>query len=66
MAYENIQKYPGNSQEFASAELSALGTVWRENKSDLEKIGVFAEFIKKMQREWAIETEIIERLCLWD
>jgi hypothetical protein len=26
----------------------------------------YKEFIKKLQREWAIETGIIERLYTWD
>lgn len=66
MAYVNIQNYPANSLDLGSAELSALATVWREKKSELEETGVFIEFLKKMRREWAIETGIIERLYTWD
>lgn len=66
MAYVNIQEYPDNSLKLGSAELSALGTVWLEKKSELEETGFFAVFLKKMQREWAIETGIIERLYSWD
>jgi Fic family protein len=32
----------------------------------LEEDGAYKEFIKKLQREWAIETGIIERLYSWD
>ncbi|MBK1650115.1 Fic family protein [Rhabdochromatium marinum] len=66
MAYKNIENYPENASELASSELKALGTVWSEKKDELEKTGVFQEFLKKMQREWAIETGIIERLYTWD
>lgn len=66
MSYKSIQEYPDNTLELASSELSALGTVWNEKRSELEETGVFAEFLKKMQREWAIETGIIERLYSWD
>lgn len=66
MSYKSIQEYPNNSHELASSELSALSTVWNEKRSELEETGVFAEFLKKMQREWAIETGIIERLYSWN
>jgi Fic family protein len=32
----------------------------------LQEDGAYKEFIKKLQREWAIETGIIERLYSWD
>lgn len=49
-----------------STELESLSALWTEKKSDLENSREFQEFIKKMQREWAIETGIIERLYTWD
>ena len=65
MAYEPIEPFPllGPS-EFP--ELRALASVWNEKKSELENDGAYKEFIKKLQREWAIETGIIERLYTWD
>lgn len=65
MAYERIEQFPDPSA-FELPELRALTTVWQEKKSLLEDNGAYKEFIKKLQREWAIETGIIERLYTWD
>jgi hypothetical protein len=43
-------------------ELESLGALWIGKKAELENTGEFQQFIKKMQREWIIETGIIERL----
>ncbi len=65
MKYQRIQPFPAlNTFEFP--ELRALASVWQERKSALEQDGAYKEFIKKLQREWAIETGIIERLYAWD
>ncbi len=64
MAYSRIQNFP--DKDLGSSEVQALGVVWEEKREELEETGVFQEFIKKMQREWAIETGIIERLYTWD
>ncbi len=50
----------------AGGELSALATVWAERRSALEGEGRLGNFLLKLQREWAIETGIIERLYVWD
>lgn len=65
MAYERIQPFP-NKDAFEFPELRALTSVWHEKKEQLEDDGAYREFIKKLQREWAIETGIIERLYTWD
>ncbi len=49
-----------------SSELAALSKVWQERKGQLQESGEYQEFLKKMEREWAIETGIIERLYTWD
>ena len=65
MVYERIRPFPdARASEFP--ELSALTSVWREKKALLENDGAYREFIKKLQREWAIETGIIERLYTWE
>ena len=65
MNYERIRPFPEpKACEFP--ELRALTSVWHEKKSALENDGAYKEFIKKLQREWAIETGIIERLYTWD
>lgn len=65
MPYECIQPFPDRDL-FNSSELHALSAVWKEKKDELENDGAYKEFIKKLQREWAIETGIIERLYTWD
>jgi Fic family protein len=65
MSYQSIKPFPElNAFEFP--ELRALASVWQERKMALEEDGAYKEFIKKLQREWAIETGIIERLYTWD
>ena len=65
MSYQIIQPFPElNAFEFP--ELRALSSVWQERKMALEEDGAYKEFIIKLQREWAIETGIIERLYSWD
>lgn len=68
MEYSFIEDLPqGNAlDDLSSSELTALGTLWKEKKGELENSREYQNFIKKMQREWAIETGIIERLYVWD
>ncbi len=66
MPYQNIQNYPNNANNLGSSELSVLSSIWHEKKSELEQTDIFKAFLRKMQREWAIETGIIERLYNWD
>lgn len=66
MDYKYITNLPNNAEELGSAELKALSTIWKEKRSELFDTGEVQEFLKKLQREWAIETGIIERLYTWD
>lgn len=66
MAYQRIEPFPQDAATLGSSELAALGTIWREKKKALQGTGVFQDFLTKLQREWAIETGIIERLYTWD
>lgn len=68
MGYIEIDGFPANDvlENLESSELKALSKVWKEKKNELEETGEYKEFVKKMQREWAIETGIIERLYSWD
>jgi len=65
MNYHRIKPFPP-IQAYEFPELRALTSVWQEKKNALENDGAYKEFIKKLQREWAIETGIIERLYTWD
>lgn len=66
MNYSRIEDLPANSSDLASPELAALATVWRERKGELEGTGEYEEFVRRLRREWAIETGLIERLYTWD
>lgn len=68
MNYSPIEEFPSEDviEKVRSEELGALSKLWIEKKSELENSGEYQQFIKKMQREWAIETGIIERLYTWD
>lgn len=65
MDYQRIQAFPP-VDEYEFPELRALSSVWQERKAALEEDGAYRDFIKRLQREWAIETGIIERLYTWD
>jgi len=64
--YTRITNLPEESEAFASTELEALARVWRERREKLDKTDQYHEFLRRLQREWAIETGIIERLYSWD
>ncbi|MES0489137.1 MAG: Fic family protein [Leptospirales bacterium] len=66
MKYNNVSKLAKNVFNLKSTELQALCDIWNEKKGELEQSNEYQEFIKKLQREWAIETGIIERLYTWD
>ena len=68
MNYIPIKELPSQDdiEILHSVELESLSKLWIEKKSELEESGEYQQFIKKMQREWAIETGIIERLYTWD
>ncbi len=68
MKYISIENLPAQDEisKLQSTELKSLADLWLKKKSELENSGEYQQFIKKMQREWAIETGIIERLYTWD
>lgn len=66
MQYNRISNFPDHAETLGSPELKALQKIWLERKGELEKTGTFQDFIIRLQREWAIETGIIERLYTWD
>ena len=66
VTYRFIAQFPENASAYGSAELQALGRVWLERRAALQESDAFRDFLKRLQREWAIETGIIERLYTWD
>ena len=66
MAYQFIEHLPSNAEELASVELRALTTVWNDKKNSLIETNLYQNFIANLNKEWAIETGLIERLYHWD
>ena len=64
--YQKITPLTEADHALENPELAALSRVWNERKDKLLESGEFKQFLKKLQREWAIETGIIERLYSWD
>ena len=64
--YFEIRPLAGDELMLRDPELGALARVWQERKGALEGEGVYDDFLRRLQREWAIETGIIERLYTWD
>lgn len=61
-SWQPIEDLHGSYNSFASEELSALAPIWKEQKENLKEQGAFQAFNKRLEREWAIETGIIEGL----
>jgi len=61
-----LEDLPANWQELASEELKALAHVWEEQRDLLSQGEAFKEFNLRLQRQWAIETGIIERVYSLD
>ena len=61
-----IEDLPLDWSGLSSAELRALSDVWVEQKGLLAGSAALKQFNEKLQREWAIETGVIERLYTID
>ncbi len=64
--YQRITPFSDQAGDLGSSELASLRQVWHERRHALQDGGEYQEFLKKLRREWAIETGIIERLYSWD
>lgn len=63
--YTPIENLP-TGEDLSSTELLAIAEVWRERYDSLKGTEAYEGFVMRLQREWAIETGIIERLYTWD
>jgi Fic family protein len=61
-----IEDLPDDLRSLANPELASLGNVWREQKELLEDTEAIRSFNERLQRKWAIETGIIERVYSLD
>ena len=57
-----ITDYETDPVDLADKELAALSSVWLEQRAELESSSLVADFVNRLNREWAIETGLIERL----
>jgi prophage maintenance system killer protein len=64
--YKLIENLPANWHELSQTEIKSLGQVWKERKAALVQSDALEQFTRRLRREWAIETGIIERLYSWD
>ena len=62
MPYEPITPLPSTWTALRDLNLEELATAWRESKIELSSTGVLGEFLERLNREWAIETGVLERL----
>ncbi|HYL34848.1 MAG TPA: Fic family protein [Bryobacteraceae bacterium] len=61
-----ITDLPGDPKALTDGELEALQRVWIKQKGDLTDPGTLEEFNKRLRREWAIETGILEKVYTFD
>jgi Fic family protein len=61
-----ITGLPADPSSLAVKELHALRNVWREQRVELDKTGLVTEFLRRLNREYAIEGGIIERAYTLD
>jgi len=60
LAWEPITDLPDDWGSLTNGELGPLLQFWRDQRSNLEQSGALAEFSKRLNREWSIETGQIE------
>src|SRR6476469_3859051 len=60
LAWEPITDLPQGWASLTRGELGPLLQFWKDQRVDLEQSGALAEFSKRLNREWSIETGQIE------
>ncbi|MCY3631034.1 MAG: Fic family protein [Rhodothermaceae bacterium] len=61
--WKSIQDYEQNPETLATREIETLAALWNEQRNKLSDVG---EFDRRINRKWAIETGLIERLYSLD
>lgn len=64
--WKPIEDLPPAYAELASPELASLADVWREHRELLQGTDALEIFTERLERKWAIETGIIERVYTLD
>ncbi len=60
LAWEPITDLPQDWASLTDGELGPLLQFWNDQRADLEQSGALAEFSKRLNRQWSIETGQIE------
>jgi hypothetical protein len=66
LKWEPFEDLPDGWRDLGSRELRSLSAVWLEQKEVLAGSDSLRRFNERLQREWAIETGIIERVYTLD
>lgn len=66
MSWKPIEDLPEHWVTLCSSELSSLASIWKEQTNKLRQSEALQRFNERLQREWAIETGIIEHLYTID
>ncbi len=61
-----IEDLPTDHEAMASTELRSLSEVWLEQRESLQDSTALRRFNERLQRQWAIETGILERIYSLD
>lgn len=65
-SWHPIEDYEVDPGALARPELRELAAVWDEQRDALEQIDGLSVFNEKLNREWAIETGLLERVYTLD
>lgn len=57
-----IQPLPADWTKWNNPELHGLVEEWRDQRAELENRNEYRTFLARLQRQWAIETGVLERL----
>ncbi len=66
MKWHPITDLDDNPKSLTEGELESLHRVWASQKKELRERGALEEFDKRLRREWAIETGVIEGVYTLD
>ena len=61
-----IEDLTSDEYLFVDSGLDSLAAVWNEQKEELNQKGVLNDFVKRLQRQWAIETGVVEKIYTLD
>ncbi|MDH4187087.1 MAG: Fic family protein [Nitrospira sp.] len=60
--WKRIDDLPSTWKDLANSQIEALVAAWQEQAKQLRGKDSYNEFLRRLRRQWAIETGILERL----